>query len=158
MPWKTLAAAACLAGGTAALAGANDSAGTIAFGGETFRIVHVAAHEGPMPTTVDLEFFNEALPAGKTFFSLDSDVTAQLRGMRLRISEEPAYKNGTWMHPSIEGGDAFYYFDEGDPIVLRYKKSGGRISGSIVGEDEIAGTKVKVDLKFDVPIAPASDD
>ena len=158
MPWRTLAAVACLAGSAAAFAGEDDSAGTIAFGDQTFRIVHVAAHEGPMPTTVDLEFFSEALPAGETFFSADSEVTDRLRGMRLRISEEPAYKNGTWMHPSIEAGDAFYYFDESDPIVLRYQKSDGRISGSIIGEDDVAGTPVKVDLKFDLPIAAEPND
>ncbi len=157
MHWRVFAAAACLAGSATVFAGENDSAGTIAFGKETFRIVYVAAHEGPMPTSVDLEFFNEALPAGETFFSADSDVTDRLRGMRLRISEEPAYKNGTWMYPTIEGSDAFYYFDESDPIVLRYEKSEGRIAGSIVGEDEIAGTRVKVDLKFDLPIAADSD-
>ncbi len=158
MPWRTLAAAACLAVSAGAFAGENDSAGTIAFGEETFRIVHVAAHEGPMPTTVDLEFFNQPLPAGETFFSLESDVTDRLRGMRLRISEEPAYKNGTWVYPSIEAGDAFYYFDESDPIVLRYQKSDGRISGSILGEDDVAGTRVEVDLRFDLPIAAEPND
>ena len=157
MHWRAVAIVALLAVGAMALAG-QDSVGTIAYGDETFQIVYAAAHEGPMPTTVDLEFFNEAIPAGETYYSLDDDVTDRLRGMRLRISEEPAYKNGTWMYPSITGSDQFYYFDEDDPIALSYKKSDGRISGSIVGEDEIAGTPVKVNLKFDLPITAEPGD
>jgi hypothetical protein len=129
--------------------------GSISFGGETVEIVYAAAQRNPVLGAVDLEFFNEKLPAGETFFSLDS--TSALRGMRLRISEEPAYKNGTWMHPSIDGHDQFYYFAEDDPIVLTYKSSKDRISGSIVGADKVGGTSIKVKLTFDLPITPGQD-
>ncbi len=68
------------------------------------------------------------------------------------ISEDPAYKNGTWLHPSIGGQDKFYYFDENDPIALSYKSTKDRISGSIEGTDTIGGTPVEVHLTFDLPI------
>jgi hypothetical protein len=152
MSWRVLAVVGWLA--IAVPAGAQEeSIGTIGFGTETFEIVHAAAYQGPMPGTVDLEFFDAKLPAGETYFSLDSEATAALRGMRLRISAEPAYRNGTWMHPSIEGHDAFYYFDAEDPIVLTYESGKERIRGSIVGEDRIGSTSTKVNLTFDLPIA-----
>lgn len=154
MSWRIVAVVGLLAVSASADA-QKKSIGTIAFGNETFEIVYAAAHKNPVMDAVDLEFFNEALPPGETFFSLDSKATAALRGMRLRISEGPAYKNGTWMHPRIEGQDQFYYFDEDDPIVLTYKSGKGRISGSIVGEDRVAGTSIKVKLTFNLPIAPA---
>ena len=156
MSWRILAVVALLAVGASADA-QKGSIGTIAFGEETFEIVYAAAHDFPMMGAVDLEFFNKELPAGETFFSLDSEATAALRGMRLRISEDPAYKNGTWMHPSIDGHDQFYYFGEDDPIVLTYKSGKDRISGSIVGEDQVGGTLIKVKLTFDLPIQAAKE-
>lgn len=156
MSWRILTAVGLLA--VSASAGAQKkSIGTITFGKETFEIVYAAAHESPMKGAVDLEFFNKTLPAGETFFSLDSEATAGLRGMRLRISEEPAYKNGTWMHPSIDGHDQFYYFGEDDPIVLTYKSRKDRISGTIVGEDRVGGISIKVKLTLDLPIAAGKD-
>jgi len=156
MSWRILVVAGLLAV-SASVDAQKKSIGTITFGNETIDIVYAAAHKGEMMPVIDLEFFNKEVPAGETFYSLDSDVTAQLRGMRLRISEDPAYKNGTWMHPSIEGHDQFYYFDEADPIVLTYKSTKDRISGSIVGEDKIGGTSVKVKLTFDLPIQGAEN-
>ena len=157
MSWRILAVVGLLAVSASAYA-EEMSIGTITFGEETFEIVYAAANEGPMMAVVDLEFFSEELPDGETFFSLDSEATAVLRGMRLRISEDPAYKNGTWMHPSIDGHDKFYYFGEDDPIVLTYESSEDRISGSIVGEDQVGGTSIKVALTFDLPIAADEDD
>ena len=133
------------------------SIGTISFGKETFEIVHAAAYAHTMVNAVDLEFFSSPLPAGKTVFSLDSKATAALRGLGLRISEKQAYKNATWMHPSIQGHDQFYYFGEDDPIVLTYKGGKDRISGSIVGEDRAGGTPIKVKLTFDLPIMTSKD-
>jgi hypothetical protein len=151
MRWRILAVLSVFAVG--ASAGAQQkSIGTIAFGSETFQILYAAAHKDAAMGYVDLEFFNKALPKGETFFDLDSDQTAELRGMRLRISEDPAYKNGTWVHPSIGGQDKFYYFDENDPIALSYKSTKDRISGSIEGTDTIGGTPVEVHLTFDLPI------
>ena len=152
MSRRILAAVGLLAVSASASA-QGKSIGTITFGKETFEIVYAAAHQSLMAGAVDLEFFSSPLPAGETSFSLDSKATATLRGMRLRISEKPAYKNGTWMHPSIAGPDQFYYFGEGDSIVLTYKSSKDRISGSIVGEDRVGGTSIKVKLTFDLPIA-----
>lgn len=158
MSWRILAVVGLLAVSASANA-QKRSIGTITFGKETFEVVYAAAHKGPssMPAVVDLEFFNKTLPVGETYFSLDSDATAALRGMRLRISEEPAYKNGTWMHPSIDGHDQFYYFDEDDPIVLTYKRSKDRISGSIVGKDHVGGTSITVKLTFDLPITAGKE-
>ena len=156
MSWRILAAVGLLAVSASADA-QKKSFGTITFGKETFEIVHAAAHANPMMGAVDLEFFDRTLPAGETFSSLDAKATATLRGMRLRISEEPAYKNGTWMHPSIQGHDQFYYFDEDDRIVLSYKSGKGRISGTIVGEDRAGGTSIKAKLTFDLPIAAGKE-
>jgi len=156
MFWRILAAVGLVA--VAASARAEDKpVGTITYGDETIEIVYAAAHRDPAMGVLDLEFFNQAVPAGETYFTLDSDVTDALRGMRLRISEDPAYKNGTWMHPSIDGSDQFYYFDEGDPIVLTYETKADRIAGSIVGEDRIGGTAVKVKLSFDLPITTVKE-
>ncbi len=152
MSWRILAVVGLLAISPAADA-QKKSVGTITYGKETFEIVHAAAYENRMMGAVDLEFFNKKLPPGETFFSLDSEVSAALRGMRLRISEDPAYKNGAWMHPSIEGQDQFYYFDEDDPIVLTYESRKDRIRGAIVGADKVGGTSIKVKLTFDLPIA-----
>jgi hypothetical protein len=156
MSWKILAAVGMVAVGASASA-QEKPIGTITFGKETFKIVYAAAYSNPMVDAVDLEFFSTPLPAGKTFFSLDSGATAALRGMTLRISEKRAYKNGTWMYPSIGGHEKFYYFDEDDPIVLTYKSGQDRISGSIVGEDRVSGTPIKVKLTFDLPIVAGKD-
>jgi hypothetical protein len=151
MSWKALAAVGLLA--VSASAGAQGkSVGTITYGTETFQIVHAAAYANSMVNAVDLEFFSSPLPAGRTYFSLDDKATAALRGMTLRISEKQGYKNGSWMHPSIKGPQQFYYFGETDPIVLAYKVGTDRISGSIVGEDKVGSTPVKVKLTFDLPI------
>ena len=151
MTWKILAAVGLCAVSASASA-QGKSIGTITFGTEKFEIVHAAAHANALVGAVDLEFFNNPLPAGQTFFSIDDKPKAALRGLHLRINEKQAYKNGTWVHPSIKGSDQFYYFNEGDPIVLTYKGGKDRISGSIAGEDRAGGTPIKVKLTFDLPI------